>query len=369
MHKPLILLVEDNDALREGMSETLELNGYRTVKASNGQEGLEVLREVRPDLIISDIMMPKVDGYAFHEAVAAQPESSPIPFLFLTAKSGQADVRKGLRAGVDAYLTKPIDLEDLLLHVQNKLSRFAEIREQALRQLEVLQSQIVAMMSHELRTPLTYIQVYADLLAESSEKTPPEEIRSFLEGLQKGSRRLCEVVEDLLRLVHLDAGIFEQEFAQHSAVAPAVGPIVNLVAEQLEPAATERGYHIRVELADALPPVRLQERQVGLALTELVENAIRFSRDPGSEILIRGYQSRDRVCVDVVDQGIGIAAKDIPHVFERFRQFDRDVHEQRGIGVGLATGRGLAQANSGDIEVESQLGTGSTFTLWLPAAH
>ena len=181
MQSEIILLVEDDLALLEGMSDTLEMMGYQTVKTTNGREGLQVLQRVLPDLIISDIMMPEMDGFEFHSAVSSNPELASIPFIFLTAKSDLTDIRKGLRVGVDAYLTKPFDLQDLLLHVQNKLNRFATIRNQSLTQLEDLQRQIVTMFSHELRTPLTYIQGYSDLLADAPQGVTPEEMQVFLE--------------------------------------------------------------------------------------------------------------------------------------------------------------------------------------------
>ena len=211
MEKVIILLVEDDVALLEGMSDTLEMQGYKTIQATDGRKGLEVLQQVQPDLIISDIMMPEMDGYEFHRAVASSPESAGIPFIFLTAKSDQEDVRKGLREGVDAYLTKPFDLEELLIHVQNKLDRFAMIRQQALAQLDELQSQIVTMFSHELRTPLTYIQGYTDLLADTPQSISPDEMKLFLDGIQNGSRRLNQVIENLLTLVQIDTDVYGQE--------------------------------------------------------------------------------------------------------------------------------------------------------------
>jgi two-component system sensor histidine kinase/response regulator len=367
--RAVILLVEDDTALLDGMSDTLEMQGYKTVQASNGREGLAVLEELRPDLIISDIMMPEMDGYAFHKEVIGNALTATIPFIFLTAKSDQADVIRGLREGVDAYLTKPFDLEELLIHVQNKLSRFATIRKQALAQLEELQLQIVNMFSHELRTPLTYIQGYTDLLASSSASTTSEEMEMFLRGLQSGSRRLNRLIDSLLSLVHLDTQVFQREFEDFAEAAPGIGRLVNEVVQSYRSDAAARGAQLQVEIKDPLPPVRRLDELFARALGCLVDNAVKFSRTPGCQVLIHAYQSEDRVVIDVVDEGIGIAAADLPHIFERFRQIDRDRHEQAGIGVGLAIARGLARVHGGDITVESRLGRGSKFTLWLPVAE
>ncbi len=357
MQDPIILLVEDDAALLEGMSDTLEMVGYRTIKARDGREGLEVLEQVRPDLIVSDIMMPEMDGYAFHEAVASIPETATIPFIFLTAKSDQADVHRGLRVGVDAYLTKPFDLEELLLHVQNKLSRFATIRNQALAHLDQLQHDIVNMFSHELRTPLTYIQGYTDLLAGMPQTgTSPDEMQTFLEGIQSGSRRLNKLVDSLLALVQLDTRTYEQEFERFAIVELDWAGTVRLAAAAHQPQALEKGVVMQVRVDEPLPAVRMVPERILRACDEIIANAVGFSHRTGARVEIHAYGQDDRACIEVADQGAGIAPGDLPHVFERFRQFNRNRQEQAGIGVGLAIARGLVRVHGGDIEVDSDLG-------------
>lgn len=369
MEKVIILLVEDDVALLEGMSDTLEMQGYETIQATDGRKGLEALQLVQPDLIISDIMMPEMDGYAFHRAVASRPESAGIPFIFLTAKSDQKDVRKGLREGVDVYLTKPFDLEELLIHVRNKLDRFAMIRQQALAQLDELQSQIVTMFSHELRTPLTYIQGYTDLLADTPESVSPDEMKLFLDGLKTGSRRLNRVIESLLTLVQMDTDIYGQEYAEFSRIERNLGRLIRSSVREYERMAAEKGISIALSVADPLPPVRIVSDQISRAVGALLENAIKFTRARGARIDVAAYQDKDLVFVDVIDRGSGIPPLDLTHVFERFRQIDRDKHEQPGIGVGLAIAQGLVRVHGGDIAVESRLEEGSKFTIRLPMAR
>jgi len=358
--------VEDDLALLDGMCDTLDMVGYKTIRATNGREGLGVLQQVLPDLIISDIMMPEMDGYEFHREVSSRSDTATIPFIFLTAKSDQADVRKGLRDGVDAYLIKPFDLEDLLIHVQNKLNRFATIRKQALAQLEDLQHQIVTMFSHELRTPLTYIQGYTDLLSDAPHTVRPDEMKIFLEGIQTGSSRLNKLVENLLALVQLDTGVFVQEFEQFSSTEMDPGRLAYVAAAKYENDARRKGVTLEVEVPDDLPPVQLVPGHFAHVLNNLLDNAIKFSSTPGSRVAIRVYENGDRLCYEVSDEGIGIAAKDLSDIFERFRQINRSKHEQSGLGVGLTIAQGLTRIHGGDVEVESQPEKGSKFTAWVP---
>lgn len=123
-----ILLIEDNDSVRENTAEILELAGYEIITASNGKEGIETLRKETPNLIICDIMMPGLDGYGVLHIVMKNPETSHIPFIFLTAKAEKADMRKGMNLGADDYLTKPYDDIELLDAVEARLNRSQQIQ-------------------------------------------------------------------------------------------------------------------------------------------------------------------------------------------------------------------------------------------------
>ena len=113
-----ILVVEDDLAMSSGIRDVLEMNGYRVQLAENGVEGLKVLETFRPDLIISDIMMPEMDGFEFLEHVRRHPVWAAVPFIFLTAKGQRPDIRAGKQLGADDYLVKSVDLEDLLVVVR-----------------------------------------------------------------------------------------------------------------------------------------------------------------------------------------------------------------------------------------------------------
>jgi CheY-like chemotaxis protein len=116
-----VLVVEDRETLLEAIRDILEFEGYTVLTAGDGIEGLEVMEGSRPDLIVADILMPRMDGYALHEAVRSRPEWAAIPFIFLTAKSEKEDVLKGKLLGVEEYITKPFDPQELLLAVRTQL--------------------------------------------------------------------------------------------------------------------------------------------------------------------------------------------------------------------------------------------------------
>ena len=118
-----ILIIEDNEDVRENTAELLELANYNVVVAENGRVGVVKAREEQPDLIICDVMMPELDGYGVLNMLSREPETSVIPFIFLTAKADKSDFRKGMNLGADDYLTKPFDENDLLDIIQIRLKK------------------------------------------------------------------------------------------------------------------------------------------------------------------------------------------------------------------------------------------------------
>src|ERR1700694_4985616 len=150
----IVLVVEDHDDLREEVSLVLETENYTVHTATDGREAMDLLEQAewRPDLIVSDIAMPRMDGYEFFVAVHAVPGLRAIPFIFLTARGTRRDIRIGRQLGVDDYLVKPFEPDEFLAAVKNKLNRAAEMRAQASNELDDARRTMVQLLSHELRT-------------------------------------------------------------------------------------------------------------------------------------------------------------------------------------------------------------------------
>lgn len=164
MASETILIVEDIDLLREGLREILVNEGFQVVTARNGQEALEVVAQSLPDLILSDITMPVMDGYQFYEAVRERPEAVTIPFIFLTARAEPSDLMAARRSGIDDYLTKPINREELVTAVKSRLARFHQI--EVVHVQTAYESSLIALANAiEMRDPhsLGHIERVADL--------------------------------------------------------------------------------------------------------------------------------------------------------------------------------------------------------------
>lgn len=367
MKKQHILVVEDHEPLLAAIQHVLELENYAILMASDGIEALQAMEETQPDLIVADIMMPRMNGYAFYEAVRERPEWVPIPFIFLTARAEKEDMLRGKSLGVEDYIIKPFDPEELVVAVQARLGRAQAIQKASEIGFEQLKQQIINTLSHELRTPLTYIQGYTALALEDA--SSPGELGDFLHAIKKGADRLTRLVEDMLLLVQLDTGQTANEFETLSNVQKDLDELVKRTILQYETQAAAQGITLKAHLAADLPPVRTCEIFFVDALGRLLDNAIRFSQGPGKQVWISVRASDEWAEVAVRDEGVGIATDQIPYLFERFRQINRQQMEQQGAGLGLAIAQELIALHEGEITVDSQPGEGSTFTIRLPAAE
>ena len=366
MTKPIILVVEDDMALLEGIRELLELSEYKVLTATNGQEALEVLEKKHPDLIVSDIMMPEMDGYQFHEKVREQPELSTIPFIFLTARGEKADIRRGKELGADDYITKPFDDEDLLVAVRAKLSRWDNLRQQRDEEVADLKSKILLTLSHEFRTPLTYIINYSDLLELEGQEIATEDFSDFMLGIRRGALRLNSLVDDFLILVEIETGEAEDAYRYRRRRLEETSLWLRVMAKPYQPRAEERGLTLITDIPEELPPLVVDEAYFSDAIGRLLDNAIKFSTDESEWIRFSAEAKGDRLILRVQDQGQGIREQDLGGLFDVFYQIDRAKREQQGSGSGLAICKGIIGVHGGDVGVESEFGKGSTFWVSLP---
>jgi putative two-component system response regulator len=170
MPEETILIVEDNDITRQGLQIILENGGYRILTASDGTEALKLMADRKPDFILSDIAMPGMDGYEFYQNLRARPEWVAIPFVFLTARGGREEVYKGKMLGVEDYLVKPIDREELLATIRSRLSRSQELMlaqlSQAYQASLIMFSNAIELRDDYTRGHVERVMEYAVLLGK-----------------------------------------------------------------------------------------------------------------------------------------------------------------------------------------------------------
>ncbi|MBN2472885.1 MAG: response regulator, partial [Anaerolineae bacterium] len=320
-----LLVVEDDVHLLQGIRDILEIEGYEVFTASSGVEGLDILNDlpVPPDLIISDIMMPRMDGYQFFEAVRASESWISIPFVFLTAKGEKHDVRLGKRLGADDYVIKPMDPEDLLVIVEAKLKRHRQLATTYEGQVVDIKRKILTILNHEFRTPLTYMVAYSDMLNTDADTLTSDELRVFLRGVNSGADRFRRLVENFIALVELETGEAAQNFQWRHQPITNLRPLVTEVVEISRTLAEEKGVALETSVPESVPEFLGDYEYLRAALLQLMDNAIKFSDKPESAVMLRVTADAGHVYIAVEDQGRGIEPQYIADIWEPFTQVKR----------------------------------------------
>ena len=367
-----VLAVDDNRDNVELLCQILE-ERYEMLRAYSGPDAIRIAEAERPGLIILDVKMPGMDGYAVLEELQGRPSTAEIPVIFLTARYKDTDrVIKGLELGAFDYITKPVDEELLLARVgvaarvrraEDEIRRQREDLARAnakLAEADRLKSIFLASMSHELRTPLNSIIGFAGIILMGMAGEINPEVRKQLTMVKRSAGHLLNLINDLLDLSRIEAGK-----ARITRASFDLAEMLGEVAASFQPQAEEGGIRLSVDLPGRIV-MTSDLRRVKQIVMNFVANAIKFTE--AGEVRIRAENTGDRrVRIHVADTGIGIPEADIGRLFEPFLSLSEGGHKKRkGAGLGLYLSRKLAHRLRGEISVFSKPGAGSTFTLTLP---
>ncbi len=372
-----VLLADDNADMREYAARLLRAQGWVVHTAADGAAALAAARRDPPDLVLSDVMMPGLDGFGLLRALRADPHTSTTPIILLSARAGEEARVEGLDTGADDYLVKPFSAQELVARVRSHLSlarvrsAASEAAERARRDAEAARedaeranrakSDFLAAMSHELRTPLNAIAGYVQLLEMGVHGPMTESQREVLRRVQRSEHHLLSLINDVLNFVKIEAGRVEYDMrpVDLGAVVGAAAPIVE---PQLE--AKRIAFERRVEPGTMVWADEDKLRQV---LLNLLTNAVKFT-EPNGKVTVDVSTNGDvsSVLLRVTDTGIGIPAEKQEAIFDPFVQVHRHfTRTTEGTGLGLAISRDLAHGMGAELRVESVVGRGSTFTLEL----
>ncbi|HUI31010.1 MAG TPA: response regulator [Candidatus Acidoferrales bacterium] len=360
---PLILLVDDEQANLELFSTILTEEGYRVLSAARGDDALHLLETSKPDLIISDIYMPEMGGFEFYEKVQKVQELRSVPFIFLSALSDWQHVREGKELGADDYLTKPVDIDELVTTVKGKLKRAASLRSAMQSEFETLKEQILSTLSHELNTPLTYIIGFSEIIGNSESPIPMDELKEFAGLIRQGGDRLKNFVDDFLEAVQIDSGK-TAEYYSRSKKEFNLSESITLLSREYAMVATEKNVQFQSDVPDELR-VMGSETLIRDAIGRILSNAVKFTSEGNVKVCAR--PDGNIVQLEIADTGVGIPEKELPRVCEKFYQVNKDKQQQQGAGLGLYIANNLAKINHCELAISSIEGVGTKVTLDIPA--
>lgn len=346
-----ILIVDDHPANIEILEDILG-EDYRLETATCGEEALELAVTFRPALILLDIMMPGLDGYATCAQLRANPAFSRVKILMISARALDAERLKGYEAGADDYITKPFNLDELQAKVR------VYLRLSSLEEVSQLKSDVLALLSHETVTPINGILGPLQLLRETPEMAV-EERQEFLDAAYESAECLHQLYSKVRTYcaMRADAWLWHLE-------ATDLGDLTQEVVTEWEPKA--RAKDVSIEFTRSKAAVATLDRAcMQDVIRGLVDNAVRFSQ-PSGRVIIEVEHRQERVVLRIEDQGRGIAPEGLGRIFEPFAPSDIQQHHA-GHGLSLAIARQVVETHNGAIEVESVVGEGTTVMVWTPA--
>jgi signal transduction histidine kinase len=362
--RPRILLADDNLDMRDYLRRLLGQR-YEVEAVADGRSALERAGEGRFDLVLSDVMMPGLDGFGLLAELRSSQDTRTLPVVLLSARAGEEARLEGLDAGADDYVVKPFGARELLARIESLLQiRRERMRTtEALREADRRKDEFLALLAHELRNPLAPIRNAAQVLKLIGSENPKEVWAR--EVIERQSQHLTRLVDDLLDVSRITRGKIRL-----TREVVTVGAILQRAVESIRPAVDAQ----RQELVVSLPeePLRVEGDRVRLVqiVANLLHNAAKYT-DEGGRIALSASREDGEVAIRVRDDGIGLREELVEQIFELFRQGDDSLDRaQGGLGIGLTVVRRLVELHGGRVAATSGgPGLGSEFVVHLPLAE
>jgi signal transduction histidine kinase/HPt (histidine-containing phosphotransfer) domain-containing protein len=365
-----ILYVEDQPDVRLFLSKILSRHYSNVFLAENGKQGLALYEQHLPDIVISDIKMPVMDGLSMSARIK---EINPKARIILTTAHNDMEYfLHSIDIGISQFLIKPIDREKLNSALETCVEQIMLEKEGERLELELkvaersakIKQQFLANLSHEMRTPMNGIIAMTEILLN----TPlAEEQLDYTHTIKKSAENLMEMINDLLDITELEQ---EKIFIKTSEVN--TKELFTSIFENFEPQALEKGISLQYHFSENFPEYLLTDKQrVSQVIKNLITNAIKFTEKGSIELSYKFTEiNKDtwEIRVDVSDSGIGIEPGEQAKIFELFTQQNQsNSRSYEGLGIGLTLCRKIADLLGGRIELESSPGKGSRFSFIFPA--
>jgi two-component system sensor histidine kinase/response regulator len=355
MNNKKILLVDDEVSLSDTIRDLLILNNYIVKTAVNGEEALQILDYWTPDIIISDIMMPVMDGHLFYEIVRNSNTLNQIPFVFLTAKNDEEEKEKSILNGVDLFISKPFKIENLLKTIEIKIERFEKIK----NAYNIINTSNNSYFSHEINTPLYGILGSINLLIKNKKRFEEKKIDLFYSAIKISGERLSRTLKNSILYNNLKNNELDFPDTSSSEISNEFSKIKDKIAE------TDKNQARRIVSNVDESNIKIKEEYLHFILYELLDNALKFS-EINKKIIIYGKKyNTEYYELTIQDYGIGFTEKEIKEINVN-QQFNRDKKEQQGLGLGLFISKTFMKKIKGVFSIISQKHVGTTIKLYFP---
>ena len=370
-----ILVVDDDQRNVRLVDSILRSHGYAVVHAFDGDEALQMVDDRRPDLLLLDVMMPKMSGFEVCSTLRARPGTQLLPIIMVTALNALEDKVRGLELGADDFLTKPINRSELIAKVrsilrvkalQDEVERQRKELEAANRELLTIQrfkESMSQMVVHDLKNPLAGIMGNIQLIQMQGTQLPPGRLGELLQRSLDSARQLARMIQNILEVAKLE----EQKMPVRREAVSLADVIAEQTSELMSLSARD-GIRLESIVPRDLPPVDADRALLGRILANLLSNA--FKHTPaGGRIVVESRIEASDVVLSVSDTGEGIPEELLPYIFEKFVAGEKDDRRRSSYdsGLGLTFCRLAVECHGGRIGVKSRPGEGTVVSVSLPS--
>ncbi len=381
--KDVVLIIDDNPTNLGVVVESLEESGFKIIVARNGEMGLKRARLVKPDIILLDIIMPGISGFETCSRLKADKNTVNIPVIFMTALDNTEDKVKGFELGGVDYITKPVQVEEVLarlkthltIHKLKNVNQQNELLKQEIAKRKLVEEQLrqskelaesanhaksafLANMSHELRTPLNGILGYTQIL--NRDKSLTEQQQKGIQVIHRSGEHLLTLINDILDLSKIEASKLELMPTECNLES-----FLQYFVDLFELKAVEKGIKLIYQSLSTLPAIaKVDQKILRQVLLNLLSNAIKFTKT--GQVTFKVHFETNVITFEIEDSGEGIAAENLEKIFLAFQQVGKQSYQIEGTGLGLSISKKLVKMMGGELHVESEINVGSRFWFTIP---
>jgi signal transduction histidine kinase len=361
-----VVIVEDERLVAQDIAQTLRDEGYIVCAiASDGETAIKKILEFSPNLVLLDIRIKgEIDGIDVAKFVQSYCD---IPIVYLSAFSDTETLKRAQLTNPMGYVVKPFRSEQLMTTIMIALTTHNSKQDK--NQESQIKSKFLSIIKDELRNPLHAILGFSECLKEEMLGSVNVEQVEALQVINSSGNHLLKLINNIIDLSMLEAGQFNLQLGLMSIFSTC-----QVIVERIQKDAVKKQTNLEVVIQDNLPLLLLDERRIFKVLSDLLENAIKFTPEKGHVTLevIHEHQIEQKsfIRIAITDTGIGISPENLHLLFQPFSQADTSLNRKHsGIGLGLASARRIVELHGGKIEATSELGVGSCFTIYLPCGQ
>ncbi len=354
-----VLIIEDDDLIRENLVELFSMEGFEVHQAENGFLGIEKAKKIYPNLILSDIMMAEMNGFTVYKILKQIDEFQLTPFIFLSALNEKENIREGMNLGADDFITKPFENTELINVVKNRIEKTKKVKSS----LEELKSNLVRSIPHEFLTPLHGIIGFSELIKDGlkTNEIDKSELIEYANYIIESSNKLSRIINNYILFTELE--ILSKDHQKKTEIKNEKVQSPNqLIYHYIKEISKKFDREQDIDFQfDEEKPIFIKKNYLEKIITELLDNSLKFS-EKFDKINISTFEKNNFLELSISDNGVGMNEAQILKI-NSFNQFDRSKNEQSGLGLGLFLTKKILEIHEGQFHIKPNLPKGINYSL------